>query len=321
MMSSKVGQSEDYSEPHQQSSSVHVLPSGLRLLCLSQIEPSWINLTLQLDREGCHEPHFRWMSDAASALSLLREESFDCLLVGELGETSSNQTGQHERAVEFLRAVRASGCDDPAIYISRTLDDHTQIELISHECAALVVPTQWESRALVSCIKRELIRKELIRENHRLVTEQNRRLVRERDEAQHLLDQQRRMIKDLGGLISQLPFGSASNGRQDELTNHALNQPWKLPSELNDFYTELLRTYVIMGSGSLGDEIAQLAELIAKAELTMGDALRLHIQQVESLVQGLGNRSSRHVMARADLLALELMIHLGDCYHRGMKSR
>jgi hypothetical protein len=30
----------------------------------------------------------------------------------------------------------------------------------------------------------------------------------------------------------------------------------------------------------------------------------------------LGNRSTRHIMARADLLALELMIHLGECYRR-----
>ena len=69
-----------------------------------------------------------------------------------------------------------------------------------------------------------------------------------------------------------------------------------------------------MGSGSLGTEIAQLAHLLAEVGLSPRDTLSLHLERVEGLVRGLGNRSTRHVMARADLLALELIIHLGECY-------
>ena len=71
-----------------------------------------------------------------------------------------------------------------------------------------------------------------------------------------------------------------------------------------------------MGSGNLGMEIAQLAELMVLAGISLRDALGFHLERVESLVRGLGNRSARHVMARADLLALELMIHIGDGYRR-----
>jgi hypothetical protein len=318
-MQSGMGQiSDEYESPNGPAPSEE-LPSRLRLLCLSPTEPSWINLTLQLDREGCHEPQFRWLPDTAAALSILRDESFDCIVIGD-GPSSRETSFSPRDAVEFLRALRASGCDDSAVFMASELDDETWLQLSAAECSVLITPRTWESRALVAAIKRELVRVELIRENHRLAIEQNRRLVRERDEAEHLLDQQRRMIHDLGNLIAN------SNTTSTELllddsgnSNSSLHEQVELPTEVKGFYTELLRTYVIMGSGSLGREIAQLAELISMAGLSTREALKLHIERVEALVQGLGNRSSRHVMARADLLALELMIHLGDCYQRAAR--
>jgi hypothetical protein len=71
-----------------------------------------------------------------------------------------------------------------------------------------------------------------------------------------------------------------------------------------------------MGSGSMAAEISKLAELLAQVAVPPARALELHLQCVETLVRGMGNRSTRHVMARADLLALELMIHLAECYQR-----
>ena len=56
--------------------------------------------------------------------------------------------------------------------------------------------------------------------------------------------------------------------------------------------------------------------VLAQARLTPREVLDFHLVRVERMVRGLGNRSTRHVMARADLLALELMIHLGECYQR-----
>lgn len=134
-------------------------------------------------------------------------------------------------------------------------------------------------------------------------------MARERDEAEHLLNQQRRIIDDL----------DATNvTRQALLDCFGQVTPCRtaLPPELNNYYQELLRTYVIMGSGNLGGEIAKLADLLAVAGCGPREALSLHLERVESLVGGLGNRSTRHILARADLLALELMIHLGESYRR-----
>ena len=44
--------------------------------------------------------------------------------------------------------------------------------------------------------------------------------------------------------------------------------------------------------------------------------MQLHVSVLEELVQGLGNRSARHVINRADLLVLEVMGHLADGYRQ-----
>ncbi len=42
--------------------------------------------------------------------------------------------------------------------------------------------------------------------------------------------------------------------------------------------------------------------------------MQLHLQVLEETVRGLGTRSARHVMSRADLLVLEVMVHLTEDY-------
>jgi hypothetical protein len=94
-----------------------------------------------------------------------------------------------------------------------------------------------------------------------------------------------------------------------------------LPNELIDHYRELLRTYVIMGSGNLTDELGRLGELLTSAGVDASDTMQLHVHVLEELVHGLGARSTRHVMTRADLLVLEIMIHLAEGYRRRYLER
>ncbi len=280
------------------------LPVRLRLLCIGSDEPSWVNLSLQLDAEGCSQPHIRWVSTTNEALSLLRKESFDCIVICESQLSGGDQ--RSTGAVTVFLAIRATGCDDPAVLMKATITDTQWSELSDGDCEILVTENLWESSALGSMIKRAISRAELTRENHRMALSTHRRTVRERDEAEHLLDEQRQIIEELARL-------TADSARDGLAKSSRLSS---LPKEVQNYYHELLRTYVIMGSGRLGTEIGQLAELLMTAELSPREALELHVERVESLVSGLGNRSTRHVMARADLLALELVIHLGECYQR-----
>ncbi|MBC7818960.1 MAG: hypothetical protein IAG10_18890 [Planctomycetaceae bacterium] len=313
------------------------LPTRLRLLCVGPREPSWVGLTLQLDAEGGIEPQFRWVSTAAEALTLLRDDPFDAVLIAAadenqpqgarpgsdranqtLARSSSSEKVQSDsfaEAASLVKAIRASGCEDPLVLLSPRISDADWLDLSCEECELLQTARMWDSPALVSVLKRAILRSEQSRQSRRLEIAQTKRMARERDETEHLLSQQRRIIDDLDARDATELTNVA---RQALLDCFGRAAPCRtaLPPEINSYYQELLRTYVIMGSGNLGGEIAKLADLLAVAGCGPREALSLHLERVESLVGGLGNRSTRHILARADLLALELMIHLGESYRR-----
>ncbi len=284
------------------------LPTRLRLLCVGAREPSWIGLTLQLDAEGGIEPQFRWASTPAEALTLLRDDPFDAVLIAAVSEAFAE-------AASLVKAIRASGCEDPLVLLAPRISDADWLDLSREECELLQSARMWDSPALVSVLKRAIVRSEQTRQSRRLEIAQTKRMARERDETEQLLSQQRRIIDDLDARDATEPSNVA---RQALLDCFGRATPCRtaLPTEINGYYQELLRTYVIMGSGNLGGEIAKLADLLAVAGCGPREALSLHLERVESLVGGLGNRSTRHILARADLLALELMIHLGESYRR-----
>ena len=74
-------------------------------------------------------------------------------------------------------------------------------------------------------------------------------------------------------------------------------------------------------AGNLSDEMASLARLLATSGISAQRTMQLHVQVLEELVRGLGNRSARHVMSRADLLVLEVMGHLADSYRQRYHER
>jgi hypothetical protein len=94
-----------------------------------------------------------------------------------------------------------------------------------------------------------------------------------------------------------------------------------LPPRLVDHYRQLLRAYVIMGSGNLSAEMGSLAELLVAAGVSASQTVQMHLHVLEELVRGLGSRSTRHVLNRADLLALEIMVHLAEGYRQLYQQR
>jgi hypothetical protein len=150
----------------------------------------------------------------------------------------------------------------------------------------------------------------LVRENRRFHETEQNRLRREHDEARRLLGQQR-------ALAEPSEAGADGPGADlDRLPAGAPQPPVSLPPELPAHYRELLRIYVIMGSGNLAAELQRLADLLVATGLTAQQTLQLHLDVAEELVRGLGARSSRHVMTRADLLILEVMMCMAEGYRR-----
>jgi hypothetical protein len=251
-------------------------------------------------------------------MSRAREEPFDCILIDV--PTTGISTRDDNGPFGLIRALRTSGCEDPIVIVGRLLGDAEWSEACAADCDVFVSPRGWDSPALGALVKRAFLRGKLVRENDRLSTAHHRRLLRERDESEQILAHQRQLIAELEALpdpfrerpapepfreppLDQLsPAGTRANG---------------VPHDFPERYSGLLRSYVLMGSGSLASEISEMADRFVAAYVPPPEALQLHLKCVESLVKGLGNRSARHVVARADLLAIELMTHLA---HRNQRA-
>jgi hypothetical protein len=314
------------------------LPPQARFLCAGRVEPSWVSLTLQLDAAGCHEPSFRWMDDPGRVLTLLREESFDALVFEAdfcRSAPGDGVAGAFESPVgelALLQALRGGGCLDPVVVLSTRPSDQLVLEVERLEAELLVTPASWYSPALGVTLRRAVERASLVQDHYRLAVTDRRRSLRDREEAAGLLNEQRRIIAELleETVVVQRTISSRPSDRrvvdsgnepaveigaeQREASSRAI------PIELRQYYQELLRTFVIIGSGSLVAEIRKFAEEVAAAGLTPRQVMRLHLGRVEELVSGLGSRSSRHILGRADLLALEVMIYLAECYQRSMTA-
>jgi hypothetical protein len=282
-----------------------------RLLCVCEREPSWVLLTVGLNSVGLAPPRLVWVSSPRAALSRLREEQFDCLLVDVPASLAS--PADDNGPFGLIRAARTAGCTEPAVIVGRLLTDAEWNEACACDCDVFVSPRGWESSALGGVVKRSLLRGALSRENRALTAANHRRLVRERDESEQLLAHQRQLIAELEALPHPLRQTAGRSAERWYANVSVEQEPIAAKGLTESFaphYASLLRSYVLMGSGSLAGEISEMADRLLAARLPPHEALQLHLGCVESLVKGLGNRSARHVMARADLLAVEMMTHL-----------
>lgn len=281
------------------------LPMQLRVLCYSLTEPSWDRLAVRLQESGCREPRFQWTDNARQSLVRLRAESFDLVLAF----VESHDQEAMRNTLSIAQAMRTSGQDDAFLIVTDSCRDSDASQLLGLNCELLVTDGLWASGAVLPAICKAVAQVDVQRDNQRLGTAHHRRVMLERDEALRLLQQQREMIE-----ARQFAPGHSESERAEPVPDSVLES-------IQPLYDELLRTFVIMGSGSLETEIADLVELMDVAGFGPHEALQLHLKRVESLVSGLGQRSSRHVMSRADVMALELMTNLADRFYRRLNSQ
>lgn len=236
----------------------------------------------------------------AAGLARLRDDVFDAILI-------SHEPGDLN-ALELLEALRAGSGDDlPTVVLGE--QSAQEMDALCYEVGAdaYVCVNTATTRALIWQVARAMERHRLVAENRRMQHEQRHRMQLEHDEATRLLEQQHGLIKDEDGSCQS----------DDILQNQSTSTPLAgLPEPLVAHYREMLRAYVIMGSGSLSEEMHRLTELLASAGVTPQRAMGMHLHVLEHIVRGLGSRSARHVMNRADLLILEVMINLCSGYRQ-----
>lgn len=270
------------------------LPPRLRVLFVTSANQTGQWLTEALAADSATKVELSTALGTTAALARMRDEAFDAVLVG-------HDPGQLD-GLELVEALRAGGHDEPVV----VLGEEAEIELDPHchEVGAdgYLCVHDTTIRNLLWTLARAVQRQQLGRENRRLGQAERNRLRSERQDAQRLLEEQRLLVEQF-----QAAAGHASNSTAT---------PSDVPGEIVSHYRDLLRAYVIMGCGHLGPEMQRPAQLMAAAGVTAPQMLDLHVQVLEELLQGLGGRSARHVLNRADLLVLEMTMHLAEVYRQ-----
>ncbi|MHB8900223.1 MAG: hypothetical protein ACYC6Y_15850 [Thermoguttaceae bacterium] len=250
---------------------------------------------------------------STAGMTRLREDTFDAVLV--------SHDPPELNALELIEGYRAGGAREPIIVMGLQSEQEMAAACFEVGADGYVCASTTTSRNLIWVIARAVQHHQVMRENHKLALEQQQRLQREHDEAERLLHQQRTLVGDLAAIQSR-STPDLTKGRTGESDGEAVpRERLQLPRELVLHYRELLRAYVIMGSGNLACELSRLAELLVTAGISARQTMQLHVLVLEELVSGLGSRSTRHVMTRADLLVLEIMVHLADNYRDRYRER
>lgn len=286
------------------------LPEALRVLFITSRHRTgaWLAQAFAADRAV--KVAVEEALGAAAGMARLREEQFDAVLVSH----------EHDDldGLDLVEALRAADAEEAVILLGSA--SAQEIEPLAFEVGAdgyLCVHTA-TTRGLIWLVARAVERRQLIRENRRLTQIERRRLEHELREADRLLNEQRALVHDLetlGDLGGAPNTHGACAAMRDGLP-HLAAEAVPLHEALVAHYRELLRAYVIMGSGNIVTEMSTLGELLASTGMSAAQTMQLHLAVLEEQVRGLGSRSARHVMARADLLALEMMVHLAEAYRR-----
>jgi AmiR/NasT family two-component response regulator len=280
---------------------------------------SWLAEAFAAD--SASEVMLEYAEGAAQGASRLRDESFDAVLISHEPETLDS--------LELIEGLRGGGIEEPVIVLGE--GSSAEMESMAFEVGAdaYVDVDAATTRTLIWLVARAMERHHLIRENRRHRQTESQRFQQEQNEAIRRLTDQRELI-GVTGVTPLKPRSTKARGAAGDSSAPGDRRspeeaeigpladftppPDCVPAQVVEHYGELLRTSVIMGCGNLGNELATLTRILACLGVQSGEALQLHLHAVEHLVQGLGSRSARHVMTRADQVALEVMLHLSDSY-------
>jgi hypothetical protein len=213
----------------------------------------------------------------------LRDATFDAVLV-------SHEPGLLD-ALSLVDGLRGGGSEEPLIVLGETSDQEMAAQCYEAGADGYVCLRTATTRSVLWMVARAVERHQLLRENRHLRQTARHRTQFEHQEADRLLAEQ------------WVLAGHEGSGEE-------------LPVALRQHYCELLKAQVVMGTGNLGMELSQLAKKLAAESASGPQTVELHVGVLEELVRGLGNRSARHVMSRADLLLLELLVQLAEQYRK-----
>lgn len=272
------------------------IPKSMRILYISDSSDNidWLLKAFRSDKSSRVE--MVQAIGSTEGLSFLRESVYDAVLI--------NHRPNEIDALEIISGFRTGGAILPTVVLGEKPDPDFRTACYQIGADEYLCIHSTTVRNLLWTIARAMKRFYLEEENCRLEKQRLQTWNREKDEAQLMLTEQ----QDVCRKVSEICLQNTSQTSQTTETE----QP--LPEELKNLYAELLKTYIIMGTGSLTRELSVLAEKMSHCGIRASQTMAMHVEIVARLVQELGGRSTRHIMARADLLIIELFVHLSEKY-------
>jgi DNA-binding NarL/FixJ family response regulator len=282
----------------------HGMPGRLKVLYIATPSRTGAWLAEAFAADSAAEILLEEAAGQTEGMERLREELFDAILV-------SHEPGEVD-ALDLIEGYRAGGAEEPIVVLGTPSE--SEMAVLCYEVGAdgYVCVHSGTTRNLIWVVARAVQQHLLVHENRRFHHLEQTRQQREQDEARRLLQEQRAAIEEFR------PGRMRHGGRPPLLS---ADPAPALPPELTAHYRELLRIYVIMGSGNLADELRRLAALLVAAGITARQTAQMHLDVVAEMIAGLGARSSRHILTRADLLILEVMMHLGETYRQSYEEQ
>ena len=228
-----------------------------------------------------------------NGLSRLRDEVFDVVLIAHQPDELN--------ALEILDAVRTGASpEQPVIVLGGQSEAEMQAICFEAGADAYLAWDTTTTRSLMWQIARASERQRLLSENREL--RQAKAHQRDVDEAEsfRMLEIQRRLADGI----------TAGTEAASMLLTSERTSGWQPPPRLIEHYREMLQAYVIMGAGNLSEESSRLTKVLITTGIGARQFMQIHLMAVETMVRDLGKRSARHVMNRADMLAIEVLLRL-----------
>ncbi len=290
-----------------------------RILAIDQSQPLFKSLAVKLSEKGVHSPQFRWASKMEGALSLLRTEPVNFILYAQTSQFREKPENR-KKFFQSIQAIRTSNPTTPFLILADHLEEAIWEKVLTFSCHVFISTEPWSSLNLFGVMDHAMRNAIVHKEHSRLTAARNQQLKRERDEAVKMLAQQRLIVADIERIrldesLENQSFHKKNISRKSHQTETSENQA-DTNNELINSYAKLLRSYVVMGSENLTNEISETAKQFFESGLTVRDAFKIHLNQVDQLISGIGKTSSRQTIAQSDLLAMELMMHLCDLYQK-----
>lgn len=252
------------------------LPSSLRALCVSSTgETNWLQPLLAADNaiqlDLVH-------ATVDAAMKLLREAMFDLVILCETDDFD---------ATRVIAPLRTAAPDQLAIVVLSQSEDADRCAVCLDVGADdFLLLRRTTIRTLLWKLSRAAERQLLLLDHHTRMQHKETQQREDHQEALHQLRTQRALL----------------------LEHSADDQDPNPPEWLIDYFSDLVRMYVVSGVGNHQDEVGQLVDRLDHCRVTLAEALTAHSVAVEQLVLGRRGRSAWHILGRANLISLELVM-------------